>query len=1502
MRDLGVVAFFGPDDTCHTEAKLAAAWNLPLISHKCADDSPKRDDKATDREARVSLGVTFARTLPPAFKISKSVMALLKAFSWNKFAIVAGEGVAAQQKDAIKKLATHNDMIVTAEHNFPYYIPLNISNMEKIVDQTYDKTRVYVFLGEHIALVDFVKVLQGRGLLQTGDYAVVAVDDEIYDPSTSAIAHADHLGQNSSSDVMAFRAVLKLTPSFPTNPIYEELCQMIRNHSAAPPFCVPNYHKLYEDASVPIEAAHLYDAVVLWARAATAAMRAGLPATDGASLMKLLRPTTYRSVQGFDVYMDSAGDAEGNFTVIGLVEDETGPGGWRAAPVATFRYANSSDMLPELVGANKIVWLNGKPPAAEPPCGFDRLKCSLPHDPGVLAAIIAVAAAAILALALLLRHYRYEQKLASVLWRIEAKDLTFILARNDGDKTLVPQNNEARRAHTTIAMYRSNIVAVKRLQKKSIDVTRAIKKELKQIRELRHENINAFVGVCVEAGSTCIVSAYCSRGSLARVLADRDLHLDDMFVASLVADLLRGLTYLHDSALVSHGNLTSSNCLVDSRWVLQIADYGLHNLKYGCADAEDALRMERRMLWRAPELLRDPNPPSRGSQKGDVYSFGIILYEILGRNGPWGDTNLTNAEIIGRVRQPIGGVLFRPPMSGLAARPSVLAVLNACWSERPDRRPDLRLVRLRLKDMHAGMKTNIFDNMLAMMEKYASNLEALVAARTEQLLQEKRRTDDLLHRMLPRTVAEALKRGERVQAESYDCVTIYFSDIVGFTNLAATNTPMQVVEILNDLYTCCDAIISYYNVYKVETIGDAYMVVGGVPERCSRHAAEVASLALHVLDAVPKIRMRNMPAARLHIRIGIHSGQCAAGVVGVKMPRYCLFGDTVNTAARMESSGEPQRIHVSNDTYKLLRQHGGYHFKERGIVNIKGKGDMKTWWLVGEDHERRKNSLSRYRAEASLQWPQTYHFRATLKIPSANVIEPYEVWSNGVEGHHRFDFYKGMSKMYQKRHGKVNNVVQFQYYWVTPDPMNVNQNDIVCRQLTVNSTEVKRLYHYLPPTYNYKETGPDVNQTTKWEYQYTQQQYGAVFKYALWTTGQANEWVPVRYEYRMFYKGVERDFIQHVYEYFSRSKPDAVVYKIPHNLRCNSPSVRNSESDFEHRLDLESPILQQNVTDLFERFKLAHNRQYKNIEEHFMRLSVFLKNVRYIQSVNSQQGSYKLSVNQFADLTEDELALLSGTKLKGETVNSTHSFLDNDDIEDSKDFDWRSYDAVTPVKDQTFLCGSCYAFTVAAAIESAAYISNGCNNLVEASEQAIIDCSTGKNGNGNQGCNGGFLSSSLQWVKKNGIPLRKDYGPYLAMEGYCHLKQTRLMYIHNYIRLQNEIKAIKAALRQHGPLATVMHVPGSLYYYRSGVYDDNTCLSVPGSQTHAVLIVGYGKENGKRYWLVKNSWGARWGDEGYFKLDMEKNLCGITNLVYAVVDPNSLRKQCKKVSFGEVLK
>jgi Adenylate and Guanylate cyclase catalytic domain/Heme NO binding associated len=118
------------------------------------------------------------------------------------------------------------------------------------------------------------------------------------------------------------------------------------------------------------------------------------------------------------------------------------------------------------------------------------------------------------------------------------------------------------------------------------------------------------------------------------------------------------------------------------------------------------------------------------------------------------------------------------------------------------------------------MRPNIFDNMMAMMEKYANNLEQLVDERTDQLQEEKKKTEALLLEMLPRPVAEQLKRGNKVEAESYDMVTIYFSDIEGFTQMSAESTPLQVVDFLNDLYTCFDSIIGNYDVYKVETIGD----------------------------------------------------------------------------------------------------------------------------------------------------------------------------------------------------------------------------------------------------------------------------------------------------------------------------------------------------------------------------------------------------------------------------------------------------------------------------------------------------------------------------------------------------------------------------------------------------------------------------------------------------------------------------------------------------------
>lgn len=176
---------------------------------------------------------------------------------------------------------------------------------------------------------------------------------------------------------------------------------------------------------------------------------------------------------------------------------------------------------------------------------------------------------------------------------------------------------------------------------------------------------------------------------------------------------------------------------------------------------------------------------------------------------------------------------------------------------------------------------NFVDTMFQMLEKYSNNLEELIRERTDQLDMERKKTEQLLNRMLPTTVAEKLKVGLCVEPEEFSEVTIYFSDIVGFTTIAAHCSPVQVVDLLNDLYTCFDATINAYQVYKVETIGDAYMVVSGLPSRIPNHAEQIATMALDLLHESGRFEVKYLPGVPLQLRIGLHSGPCCAGVVGL---------------------------------------------------------------------------------------------------------------------------------------------------------------------------------------------------------------------------------------------------------------------------------------------------------------------------------------------------------------------------------------------------------------------------------------------------------------------------------------------------------------------------------------------------------------------------------------------------------------------------------------------
>ncbi len=212
-----------------------------------------------------------------------------------------------------------------------------------------------------------------------------------------------------------------------------------------------------------------------------------------------------------------------------------------------------------------------------------------------------------------------------------------------------------------------------------------------------------------------------------------------------------------------------------------------------------------------------------------------------------------------------------------------------------------------------------------------------------QLLAEQEKSERLLLNVLPKAIAERLKQAEGVIADTFPDVTVLFADIVEFTKLSARIPAADVVALLNDVFSKFDQLAERHGLEKIKTIGDAYMVVGGLPTPRPDHAVAVAEMALDMRAAL--IGQTRATGGLLTVRIGIHTGPVVAGVIGTRKFIYDLWGDTVNTASRMESQGASGTIQVTSVTYERLRDR--YTFERRGTVLVKGKGEMVTYLLVG---------------------------------------------------------------------------------------------------------------------------------------------------------------------------------------------------------------------------------------------------------------------------------------------------------------------------------------------------------------------------------------------------------------------------------------------------------------------------------------------------------------------------------------------------------------------------
>ncbi|XP_013783339.1 atrial natriuretic peptide receptor 1-like, partial [Limulus polyphemus] len=754
----------------------------------------------------------------------------------------------------------------------------------------------------------------------------------------------------------AFESLLTVTAPIPETPEYAEFSREVKN------IAWKEFGFDYGTEEVNTFVTAVHEAVLLYVLAVNETLSEGFDITDGQVITEKMWNRTFEGITG-NVSINSNGDRNADYALMDM-NPKTG-----IFELVAMYYGASKQFID--IEGKRIHWAGDRqgPPPDTPPCGFDGSECPETPQYAIVTAILAALLIVLSIISILVyRHYKFEAEIASMSWRIKPEELTMNMSykrhfdsklsftRLSGSNSFscgtLTLADPSRQIFTKTAYYKSTLVAIKPLNKTKIEISRPFLLEIRMIKSLQHDHIARFIGACVDSPTCFLITEYCPKGSLQDILENDQIQLDWTFRYSLMHDLIKGMAYLHSSEVRFHGNLMSSNCVVDSRFVLKITDFGFHSLRVSDENV-DSYDYWRRKLWTAPELLRMPNQSAGGTQKGDVYAFAITAHEIVVRQGSFflGLSDASPKEIVENVKNGQNPP-FRPFLDEERCDEKVVEMIRRCWSEDPSERPEFQalksVIRKLNKDNDSG---NILDNLLSRMEQYANNLETLVEERTADYLEEKRKAEDLLYQLLPRSVASQLIRGESVTAEAFDSVTIYFSDIVGFTALSAESTPMQIVDLLNDLYTCFDSIIENFDVYKVETIGDAYMVVSGLPVRNGNfHAREIARMSLALLSAVMSFSIRHRTNEQLKLRIGIHTGPCAAGVVGLKMPRYCLFGDTVNTASRMESTGLPLKIHVSPQTKEVLDCFGTFRLDLRGEVEMKGKGKVTTYCLLGEEN------------------------------------------------------------------------------------------------------------------------------------------------------------------------------------------------------------------------------------------------------------------------------------------------------------------------------------------------------------------------------------------------------------------------------------------------------------------------------------------------------------------------------------------------------------------------
>uniref|UniRef100_A0A5F9DED9 Guanylate cyclase n=1 Tax=Oryctolagus cuniculus TaxID=9986 RepID=A0A5F9DED9_RABIT len=942
-----ISALFGP--ACPEEAEviglLASEWNIPMFDF--VGQMAKLENHF--------LYDTCVRLVPPQQQIGDVLQQTLQYLGWRHIGMFGGHSGAAFQ-DGVDELwrvvenKLKSNFTITARMR---YASNNPALLQEALRNMSSLTRVIILICNSEDARIILMAAENLGL-PTGEFVFI-----ILQPLEDSFWKEILVNQKVTHFPKVYESVyLVALSSYAEGPGDEGFWKEVYRRLRRPPF----QSSLSSEAQVSPYSAYLHDAVLLYAWTVREMVKAGRDFRDGLLLspFSLLQSAVSLGITG-PVFVDSQGQRLMDYSVYALQKFGNG-----SLFLPFLRYDSRQKVIRPTGNFSNMTWPGGSLLEDRPGCGFYefcKTGWTLSSECGCL------------------EMDSREKQQKTVWWQIHCDSITLLpqskVSPQDTPELRFPRNNSQPSSvtfsadlssiaksqqgeglfHAPMGLYQGNHVAIRFVGEQAGAWIRkpTVLQEIRLMCGLRHENIVPFFGICTEPPNICIVTQYCKKGSLKDVLRNSDPDMDWIFKLSFAYDIVNGMLFLHRSPLGSHGNLKPSNCLVDGRMQVKLSGFGLWELKYGQTHRTYAEKTTdpSELYWTAPELLRLREEPRSGTPQGDVYSFAVLLRDLIHHQdqGPFNDRQEAPEVIIAQIKDPTPAAPLRPSLCEDKGDRKIVALVKACWDESPERRPTFRSIRGTLRAASPTGRVSILDSLLSKLEVYAEHLEEVVGERTSQLLAEKRKVERLLSTMLPSFVGEQLLAGKSVEPEHFESVTIFFSDIAGIHKTVFCQLPLaSCQDSSNDLYSLFDHIIGTYDVYKVETIGDAYMVASGLPKRNgTRHVDEIATMALHVLSATMHFQIAHMPNKQLRLRIGLHTGPVVAGVVGLTMPRYCLFGDTVNMASRMESSSLPFRIHVSQSTAAALLALGGYDLQKRGTIPVKGKGEQTTFWLKGKE-------------------------------------------------------------------------------------------------------------------------------------------------------------------------------------------------------------------------------------------------------------------------------------------------------------------------------------------------------------------------------------------------------------------------------------------------------------------------------------------------------------------------------------------------------------------------